>query len=92
MNQFDENQKVIDRHQEKLEDLDQRMSGKGIPSASDLLRKLDEMNKGMESEHAKMLKNEFANMESRVKNEVARLDLRINACEKTCRLMDRQLE
>lgn len=46
----------------------------------------------MESEHAKMLKEEFARMEQRVKTEFARQDIRINGIESVLRKMQRDME
>lgn len=59
----------------------ERLGNKGVPTVKELLEKLDRMNKGMESEHAQLLKGEFAAMEQRVKSEFARLDIRVNTNE-----------
>lgn len=58
-----------------------RVGTGGFPSGAELITMLQQVNGDVESEYTTMLKNELTQLESRIKTELARLDLRLNATD-----------
>lgn len=92
LEQIKENRIDIVKGDEKSEEIIERIGGKGVPTVKDLVKKLNEINGGMESAHEKMLKVELKEMEQRLRDEYTRIDLRINDVERDVRLQKRETE
>jgi hypothetical protein len=61
--------------------LREKVGSGGFPSGPELVAMLQDVNEDAESEYSNILKAELQALDSRIKSELARLDLRINATE-----------
>lgn len=72
--------------------LNERQGNKGVPTADELCEKLDEINRGVESEHMNLIVSEIQNLDARIKQELSKSDLRLNAVEDAFQNFRRELE
>lgn len=57
---------MIEELENLIEETNEKIGTKGVPTAYELTKKLDEINRGVEEEHSKFLKAELAKLEERV--------------------------
>lgn len=92
LEQIKNNRIDILKGDEKSEEIIERIGGKGVPTVKDLVKKLNELNGGMESAHENLIKVELKGLEQRLRDEYTRIDLRINDVERDVRLQRRDAE
>ena len=69
---------LVNKQGEQIQEINERQGVAGAPTSKELLKKLDDIYKGIESSHSKMLTNEILNLQSRFMKEIGRLDNRLN--------------
>lgn len=83
---------MLRQHSDLLQVLGDKVGTGGFPSKEELIAMLYQSNGNIESEYTAIIKNELTQLDERIKTELARLDLRINATETSNRLVERKLE
>ena len=76
--QIEELLELVNKQGEQIQEINERQGVVGAPTSKELLSRLDDIYKGIESSHSKILTTEILNLQSRFMKEIGRLDNRQN--------------